>query len=391
MFLENDFVIASVVMDNKQSISRNYLLDPEIYSIDGTNRTRDMGQNIQFHVSPNSSENYTVGDYLDEGRWKIQFTFKNQTSGDPIQTVSTSILVQPFQDFISFVTTIGTIAGTIATVTILGIQIHYHRTQIRQERSFNTEEKYVEHSKRIGRAMYDGCDESQGILTTCSYEAGQFRRNEGKEPESQFWPRAKQHFEAKEYKDLWELRKKAIEESVEKCDKLSNYITQYEKMVLGKIGSKFPDLIGRDITYSPSHDPGQNPRGYYTRMVLHEVFKESYEMSKGKNDNLFKNVDGGTVITTPSGERKTVQWAQLNYSGNTLYFGTQQEREEFKKMILDLMNDKEIQELVTKYHKLKNTRSDTAVELDKKRRDFWSNIEDGVPLEGSCSSCKWMK
>lgn len=385
MTLEGDLLNYTTRIYNYGDRPIQYALLPEVYFAADQNKTAPTPERVVLSIAPGQQDIYRFYGQLDQGRWVMKITIQNATSSVEIYNFATSIFIQPRADFYNALVAFGTLGGLTVTVSALLVQAHYSKKQIKQDRAFRNEEKFAEHSHRIGKTMHDGCEAASSAFASCSYSRGNFGTRQPERPDLTYWPLAEEHFKA--YARLWAIREAAIKESNNRCIAMGKIFEEYKSKVMNEITTRFPGMMQIDENYFPKPDAAGAIRAFVVGYTLDTIFAEAWNRGHGQPNDSFKPTDSDIPYTDSSGPNK-FPCKGLLFGGKVLYYGNKEERNLFQQAVTDLMNNPAIQGMATNYHGLNDQKGTNELQLEEEIRHFMNNIDDGVQLLGSCKNCK---
>jgi uncharacterized protein (TIGR02391 family) len=266
--------------------------------------------------------------------------------------------------------------------TLAEIGIAQAREKQRLENQQKWQDLYREHSKMIGKTIFEGWKNNSGVLASWNYQLGQFTSSDPREADMDYVHQAKSHLQ-QGYPSIWESYKQFLAKSEETRNSARTWVQSFEALVKEKIESS---CSGIEVLQGGASHP-YPARASYLRTILGVVFFQIQLQRSGRPYGVF-NI--GDLTTDIAGEgdlimRRTVK--NLSFGGESLGHGEMMDMQKLQQCVKDLMSDKLAQEYVRQCDVLQEQLKDFSGSLDKEVRNILSRVLAGEQLKGSCDLC----
>ncbi len=214
------------------------------------------------------------------------------------------------------------------------IGIAQAREKQRLEDMRKWKENYQDHSRLIGKTVFDGWKINSGILASWTYDGGQLTISLPKGPDIEYIEQAKSHLR-EGYHDFWTLFQRSQAKSVEMSSSARLWVESFEKVVTDKVRSSCPQV---DVSMEGWVSPVQERR-CYIRSIFDIVFSQARFNATGKLYGGFNIGDLNTDVKDDNGliARKTVKY--LSFSGMSLGHGNFADMQNLQQALDSLISD----------------------------------------------------
>jgi hypothetical protein len=204
---------------------------------------------------------------------------------------------------------------------------------------FSWLERYRLHSDSIGKVMYESWGQPS-VFAFCEYKNGRLIKHAPREPQTKHEGLARRHL-IEGYMQTWEFYKTGKAESVEIFKEIEKIIEQYEQKIDNELKTAHALVREDNITKIPLRWDSQSHYDYHK--MYDEIFKGGLYHTK-QRELWIKSIGNYTYLVAGS---------KINPydAGEILAYGILQDMEELERRIKNLQLNKEIMDLIIRYHK----------------------------------------
>ncbi len=258
--------------------------------------------------------------------------------------------------------------------------------QAREKQRLENQQKWVDlyqdHSKMIGKAIFESWKNDSGALASWNYQGGRLSVSPRKDSDIDYFLQARSHLQGG-YPAVWQQCQEFQTKSIEMSDSAKTWVQSFEGLVREKVKSSCPGVVALPLGAHFPYPAKACHIGTMFSVIFYQVHLHSAGSRYGQFNfgDLTTDIESGGLLMI----RETVKY--LSFAGESLGHGDMADMQRLEHCVQDLLSDKLIQEYVRQYDQLQTQQRDYSGKLDKESRIILSRVQAGEPLKGSCDLC----